>query len=108
MAQSVERPTSAQVMISRFVSSSPVSGPVLTARSLEPASDSVSSSLSAPPLLAFCFSLSHKEINVKNFFKKNKCARLFYTLHKNKQKMIKVVNVRAKLYNFKKKNLGIL
>ena len=47
-AQSVKRPTSAQVMISRFVSSSPASGSVLTARSLEPASDSVSPSLSLP------------------------------------------------------------
>ena len=34
VAQSVERPTSAQVMISRFVSSSPASGSVLTARIL--------------------------------------------------------------------------
>ena len=46
VAQSVERPTSARVMISRFVSSSPTSGSVLTAQSLEPASDSVSPSLS--------------------------------------------------------------
>ena len=45
VAQSVEWPTSAQVMISRSVSSSPVSGSVLTARSLEPVSDSVSPSL---------------------------------------------------------------
>ena len=51
MAQSVERPTSAQVTISRSVGSSPASGSVLTARSLEPAWDSVSPSLSAPPLL---------------------------------------------------------
>ena len=43
--QSVERLTSAQLMISRSVSSSPTSGSVLTARSLEPASDSVSPSL---------------------------------------------------------------
>ena len=48
-AQSVKRPTSAQVTISRSVSSSPVSGSVLTAHSLEPVSDSVSPSLSAPP-----------------------------------------------------------
>ena len=48
VAQSVERPTSAQVMTSRFVSSSPASGSVLTARSPEPASDSASPSLSAP------------------------------------------------------------
>ena len=42
VAQSVEPLTSAQVMISRCVDSSPASGSVLTARSLEPASDSVS------------------------------------------------------------------
>ena len=58
--QSVERLTSAQVMISQFVSSSPASGSVLTAQSLEPASDSVSPSLSAPPLLMLCLSLSLK------------------------------------------------
>ena len=50
-AQSVERPTWAQVTISRLVSSSPASGSVLTAQSLEPALGSVSRSLSAfPPL----------------------------------------------------------
>ena len=49
VAQSVDHPTLAQVMISRFVGSSPTSGSVLTARSLEPASDSVSPSLSASP-----------------------------------------------------------
>ena len=48
VAQSVERLTSAQVMISWFVGSSPASGSVLTAQSLEPASDSVSPSLSLP------------------------------------------------------------
>ena len=57
MAQSVERPTLAQVMISRSVSSSPESGSVLTARSLEPVSDSVSPSLSAPPPLVLCLSV---------------------------------------------------
>ena len=51
MAQLVKRPTSAQAMISWSVSSSPASGSVLTAQSLEPASDSVSRSLSVPPLL---------------------------------------------------------
>ena len=35
VAQSVQRPTSAQVMISQFMSSSPPLGSVLTARSLE-------------------------------------------------------------------------
>ena len=56
----VERPTSAQVMISQSVSSSPASGSVLVAQSLEPASDSVSTSLSAPPLFMLCLSLSQK------------------------------------------------
>ena len=36
VAQSVKRPTLAQVMISRLVSSGPASGSVLTAQSLEP------------------------------------------------------------------------
>ena len=56
VAQSVERLTSVQVIILPFVSLSPTSGSVLTAQSLEPAWDSVSSSLSAPP--AFCLFLS--------------------------------------------------
>ena len=49
VAQSVKRPTSAQVMISWFVGSSPGSGSVPTAWSLEPASVSVSPFLSVPP-----------------------------------------------------------
>ena len=57
VAQSVERPTSAQVVISRSVSSSPASVSVLTSRSVEPASDSVSP-VSAPPMLMLCLSLS--------------------------------------------------
>ena len=60
VAQLVERPTSAQVMISRSVSSSPASGSALTAQSLEPVSDSVSPSLSASPLLMLCLSLFQK------------------------------------------------
>ena len=48
VAQLVECPTSAQVMISQLVGSSPASGSVLMAQSLEPASDSVSPSLSLP------------------------------------------------------------
>ena len=58
VAQSVERPTSTQVMISWFGSSSPVSGSVLTARSLEPASVSVSLSLSLSLPLPHSLSLS--------------------------------------------------
>ena len=48
VAQSVKGRTLAQVMISRLVGSGPMLGSVLTAQSLEPASDSVSASLSAP------------------------------------------------------------
>ena len=60
VAQSVKRPTSAQVTTSRFVSSSLVSGSVLTARSLGPASHSGSPSLSVPPPLMLSLSLKNK------------------------------------------------
>ena len=49
VAQSVERLTLAQAMISQLVGWSPTSGSVLTAQNLESPSDSVSPSLSAPP-----------------------------------------------------------
>ena len=58
VAQSVKLPTSAQVMLSWFVSSSPASGSVLTAQSLEPASDSMSPSLSLPLPCSHSVSLS--------------------------------------------------
>ena len=57
-AQSVKCPTSAQFMISQFMSLSPTSGSVLTAQSLEPASDSVSPCLSNPAPLTLCVCLS--------------------------------------------------
>ena len=60
VAQSVGCPTSAQVMISRSLSSSPVSGSVLRAQSLEPASDSESPFLSAPPPFILCLTLPQK------------------------------------------------
>ena len=60
MAQFVEDPTWALVMISQFVSSSPASGSGLMAQNLEPVSDSVSPSLSAPPPFMLCLSLSQK------------------------------------------------
>ena len=60
MIQSVKHLTSAQIVISQFVDSSPASGFVLTAGSLQPASDSVSPSPSAPPLLVPCLSPSLK------------------------------------------------
>ena len=59
VAQSVERPTWAQVLISQSVGSSPASGLVLAAQSPKPASDSVSPSRLCPfPIHAF--SLSQK------------------------------------------------
>ena len=60
VASSVERPTSAQLMLSWFMSLSLASDSVLTARSLEPASDSVSPFFCAPPPLALCLCLSQK------------------------------------------------
>ena len=64
VARSVGHPTSAQVMISRSVSSSPMSGSVLTAQSLEPASDSVSPRLPHSCSVSLCLS----KINVKKIF----------------------------------------
>ena len=66
VTQSVKHPTSAQVMILQFMGSSPTSGSVLTAGSLEPASDSVFPSLSAPPLHTRTRSLSLKNEHLKN------------------------------------------
>ena len=60
VAQSVKCPTSAQVMLSHLVGSSPGPGSVLTDQSLEPASDSLSPFLSTPSLLVFCLCLSQK------------------------------------------------
>ena len=67
VAQLVKCPTSVQVMILHFMSSSPALGSVLTAQSLEPASDSVSPSLSVPPRLVRgrVLSLSLSKINIK-------------------------------------------
>ena len=69
VAQSVKHPTSAQVTISQSVSLSPASGAMLTAQSLEPASDSVSLS-PCPSLLILCLSLTNKnkQKKFKNIF----------------------------------------
>ena len=74
-----ERPTSAQVMISRFVGLSPVSGSVLRAPSLELASESVSLFYSTPPLLMLVLSLSLSKINItlKKFKTKKNVKRLY-------------------------------
>ena len=58
VTQLVKHPTLAQVMISRFLGSSPMIGSVLTVQRLEPAASSVSPSLSAPSLLTHYLSLS--------------------------------------------------
>ena len=66
VAQSVKHPTSPQVMISRFcgfMSSNPKSGSVLTAQSLEPASDSGACYLSLCLFPAHALSLSLSKIN---------------------------------------------
>ena len=63
VALSVKCSTSARVMISQLVSSSPASGSVWTARSLEPALNSLSPSLSASSPLSLFLSLS--KINIK-------------------------------------------
>ena len=66
VAQFVKQPTLAQVTISQFMGLSPESGSGLTAHSLEPALDSVSPSLSAPPPLVLCLSpLSLKNKHLK-------------------------------------------
>ena len=76
VAQSVKRLTSAQVMILRFMGLSPASGSVLTALRLEPALDSVSPSLSAPPPLVLSFSLSPPTKKISMYFKKTVMQRL--------------------------------
>ena len=78
VAQSVGRPTSAQVMISGFMSLSFVSGSVLTAWSLEFASDSMSL-LSLCPSPVHALSLSVPKIN-KRWKKKLKKVS-FYLLY---------------------------
>ena len=60
VAQLVKQPTSAQVMISRSMGLSPALGSVLTAQSLEPASESVSLSLCFSPAHALSLSISEK------------------------------------------------
>ena len=81
MVQLVKHPTLAQVMISWLVLSSPALGSVLTAQSLEPASDSVFPFLSAPPLLMLCLCLTLKN---KSTLKKKR-GRSFLSLQSQHQ-----------------------
>ena len=69
MAQSVKRPTLAQVTILWSVDSSPASGSVLTAQSLEPALDSVSLALCPSPAYALS---KISECALKKNFKQKK------------------------------------
>ena len=78
VAQSVRHPTSAQVMISRFVGSSPALGSVLTARSLEPASNSVTPSLSLPLSRWHSVSLSKINEHLKNCFQEKQKIRFIF------------------------------
>ena len=67
VAYSVKHPTLAQVMISQLGGSSPALGSVLTAQSLEPASDPVFPSLSTPTH-SLSLSLSKINKNLKKLF----------------------------------------
>ena len=62
VVQLVERWTLAHVMISWFLGLSPASSSVFIAQSQEPASDSLSPSLSAPPPLTLCVSKINKHL----------------------------------------------
>ena len=78
VAQSVERPASAQVMISRFVSSSPASGSVLPAQSLGACFGScVSLSLCPSPTHALSLSLSRSPAKINKNIKKKKKSKLW-------------------------------
>ena len=65
MTQSVKNPTSAQVTILQLVGLSHASGSVLTAQSLETASNSVSPSLPLPALHSVSIFLSKNEKTLK-------------------------------------------
>ena len=67
VAQLVECPTSAPVIILQFMSSSPTLGSVLTAQSLEPALDSVSPSLPLPCSCSVSLPLSKINKHLKKF-----------------------------------------
>ena len=71
VAQSVRCPTLAQVMNSQFVSSSPTSDSMLTAQSLDLASDSVSPSLCPSAACALSVSLS-LSLKINKYLKKKK------------------------------------
>ena len=69
VAQSVERPTSAQVLISCFMASGPMSGTVLTAQTLVPVwilcLPLSLSALLSPRALSLSLFLKNKKISIK-------------------------------------------
>ena len=65
MAQLAKHLTSAQVIISQFVSSNPTLGSVLTAQSLQLASDSSPSLSALPPLVLSLSRVNIKKIKIK-------------------------------------------
>ena len=103
VAQSVEHLTSAQVMISWFLGSSPTLGPVLTSQSLVPASKSVSPFPSAPHPLTLCLSLSLflsvSKINIKKIQTGLWLYLHFLTSHEAVNKKLLITQVRYKISN---------
>ena len=91
MAQSVKHLTSAWVMILQSVNTGPMSSSVPTAQRLEPASDSVSHSLSAPShSYSVSFPLSKTNKHLKNILKKGKIRSLsdFLTLTRSEERRV--------------------
>ena len=85
------------------MSSSPASGPMLTAQSLDPASDSVSTSLSSPSPLTFFLSLSDSKINIKKILKnnweKNRCLKKRRRINRINESFMK--NMKFKIEDYK-------
>ena len=79
MAQPVKPLTWAQVMISRFMGSSPASCSVLMAENPESASDSLSTSLPLPDLCTHTLSLS--KINKRITHVYDQVCKLFFFLN---------------------------
>ena len=93
MVQSVKHLTSAQVMISWFVGSSPVSGSVLTGQSLEPALDSVSLSLFLSLCLSTAYTLSLSFSKINRHLKKFKYCSFTYSEMKTEYKHLKSISI---------------
>ena len=98
MAHSVKRPASVQAMISRSVGSSSASGAVLTAQSLEPASDSVSPSLSLLLPHSCSVSLCLSEMNKKSILWLEKISHIIH-IFLNLLKLVSLPNVGSILKN---------